>query len=116
MELTYTMKDGYRLPDLLPPQEPETALGKYGLLRRRYLKEHRKVLFTNLLTSGRLNEHLAEIDRTAKERMEQLVTEMARTEGVTEEVKVNAPQAWVRKMNGIRHRANEVVMREIVYG
>ena len=57
MELTYTMKDGYRLPDLLPPQEPETALGKYGLLRRRYLKEHRKVLFTNLLTSGRLNEN-----------------------------------------------------------
>ena len=55
MELTYTMKDGYRLPDLLPPQEPETALGKYGLLRRRYLKEHRKVLFTNLLTSGRLD-------------------------------------------------------------
>ena len=116
MELTYTMKDGYRLPDLLPPQEPETALGKYGLLRRRYLKEHRKVLFTNLLTSGRLNEHLAEIDRTAKERMEQLVTEMARTEGVTEEVKANDPQSWGRKMNSIRNRANETVMQEIVYG
>ena len=87
MELTYTIKDGYRLPDLLPPQEPETALGKYGLLRRRYLKEHRKVLFTNLLTSGRLNEHLAEIDRTARQRVEQTVTAMAQAEGVTEELK-----------------------------
>ena len=85
MELTYTIKDGYRLPDLLPPQEPETALGKYGLLRRRYLKEHRKVLFTNLLTSGRLNEHLAEIDRTARQRVEQTVTAMAQAEGVTDD-------------------------------
>lgn len=115
MELTYTMKDGYRLPDLLPPQEPETALGKYGLLRRKYLKEHRKVLFTNLLTSGKLNEHLAEIDRTAKERMEQLVTEMARTEGVTEELKAADPMKWVGLMNSLKAQAEEIILSELVY-
>lgn len=115
MDMTYTMKVGYRLPDLLPPQEPETALGKYGLLRRKYLKAHRKVLFTNLLTSGRLNEHLSEIDRTAKERMEQLVTEMARTEGVTEELKASDPMKWVGLMNSLRNAAEETVLSELIY-
>ena len=115
MDMTYTMKDGYRLPDLLPPQEPETTLGKYGLLRRKYLKAHRKVLFTNLLTSGKLNEHLAEIDRTAKERMEQLVTEMARTEGVTEELKAADPMKWLGLMNSLRNAAEETVLTELIY-
>ena len=115
MELTYTIKDGYRLPDLLPPQEPEMALGKYGLLRRKYLKEHRKVLFTNLLTSGKLNEHLSEIDRTAKQRMEQLVTEMARTEGVTEKLKAADPMKWVGLMNNLRNAAEETVLTELIY-
>ena len=100
MELTYTIKDGYRLPDLLPPQEPETALGKYGLLRRRYLKEHRKVLFTNLLTSGRLNEHLAEIDRTARQRVE---------------LKAADPMKWVGLMNNLRNAAEETVLAELIY-
>lgn len=115
MDMTYTMKDGCRLPDLLPPQEPETTLGKYGLLRRKYLKAHRKVLFTNLLTSGKLNEHLAEIDRTAKERMEQLVTEMARTEGVTEELKAADPMKWLGLMNSLRNAAEETVLAELIY-
>ena len=88
----------------LPAQEPETALGKYGLLRRRYLKEHRKVLFTNLLTSGRLNEHLAEIDRTARQRVEQTVTAMAQAEGVTEEL-----------MSNLRNAAEETVLAELIY-
>ena len=110
MELTYTMKDGYRLPDLLPPQEPETALGKYGLLRRRYLKEHRKVLFTNLLTSGRLNEHLAEIDRTARQRVEQTVTAMAQ-----EELKAADPMKWVGLMNNLRNAAEGTVLAELIY-
>ena len=115
MDMTYTMKGGCRLPDLLPPQEPEMALGKYGLLRRKYLKEHRKVLFTNLLTSGRLNEHLSEIDRTAKQRMEQLVTEMARTEGVTEKLKAADPMKWVGLMNDLRNAAEETVLTELIY-
>ena len=115
MELTYTMKDGYRLPDLLPPQEPETVLGKYGLLRRKYLKEHRKVLFTNLLTSGKLNEHLTEIDRTARQRVEQTVTAMAQTEGVTEELKAADPMKWVGLMNSLRNAAEETVLTELIY-
>lgn len=115
MDMTYTMKDGCRLPDLLPPQEPETALGKYGLLRRKYLKAHRKVLFTNLLTSGKLNEHLSEIERTAKKRMEQLVTEMARTEGVTEELKAADPMKWVGLMNSLKAQAEEIILSELVY-
>ena len=115
MDMTYTMKDGCRLPDLLPPQEPETALGKYGLLRRKYLKAHRKVLFTNLLTSGKLNEHLSEIDRTAKQRMEQLVTEMAQAEGVTEELKAADPMKWVGLMNNLRNAAEETVLAELIY-
>ena len=98
-----------------PPQEPETALGKYGLLRRRYLKEHRKVLFTNLLTSGRLNEHLAEIDRTARQRVEQTVTAMAQAEGVTEELKAADPMKWVGLMNNLRNAAEETVLAELIY-
>ena len=100
---------------LLPPQEPETALGKYGLLRRRYLKEHRKVLFTNLLTSGRLNEHLAEIDRTARQRVEQTVTAMAQAEGVTEELKAADPMKWVGLMNNLRNAAEGTVLAELIY-
>ena len=111
----YTIKGGYRLPDLLPPQEPETALGKYGLLRRKYLKEHRKVLFTNLLTSGKLNEHLAEIDRTARQRVEQTVTAMAQAEGVTEELKAADPMKWVRLMSNLRNAAEETVLAELIY-
>ena len=108
--------DEGRLPaDLLPPQEPETALGKYGLLRRRYLKEHRKVLFTNLLTSGRLNEHLVEIDRTARQRVEQTVTAMAQAEGVTEELKAADPMKWVGLMNNLRNAAEETVLAELIY-
>lgn len=115
MDVTYTMKDGCRLPDLLPPQEPETALGKYGLLRRKYLKEHRKVLFTNLLTSGKLNEHLAEIDRTARQRVEQTVTAMAQAEGVTEELKATDPMRWTGLMNNLRHSAEELVLSDLIY-
>ena len=115
MELTYTMKDGYRLPDLLPPQEPETTLGKYGLLRRKYLKAHRKVLFTNLLTSGKLNQHLMEIEQTAKTRIEQIMAQMAKAEGVTEELKASDPMKWTGLMNNLRHSAEETVLAELIY-
>ena len=98
MELTYTMKNGYRLPNLLPPQEPEVHLGKYALLRRRYLQQNRKVRFTNLLTSGKLNEHLMEVDKAANERMELLVAQMAQAEGITEEMKATDQMKWVAQI------------------
>ena len=115
MELTYTMKNGYRLPNLLPPQEPEVHLGKYGLLRRRYLQQNRKVRFTNLLTSGKLNGHLMEVDKAANERMELLVAQMAQAEGVTEEMKASDQMKWVGLMNNIRMSAEEQVLKELIY-
>ena len=115
MDMTYTMKGGYRLPDLLPPQEPETAFGKYGLLRRKYLKEHRKVLFTNLLTSGRLNGHLHEVEQTALQRLELLTKQLSAEQGVTEELKEKAPMQWVGLMNNIRSQAEEVILTELIY-
>ena len=115
MELTYTMKNGYRLPNLLPPQEPEVHLGKYALLRRRYLQQNRKVRFTNLLTSGKLNEHLMEVDKAANERMELLVAQMAQAEGITEEMKATDQIKWVGLMNNIRMSAEEQVLKELIY-
>ena len=113
---TYTMQGDYCLPNLTLPPEEERPIGVYGQRRRAYLKEHHRVLYYNLLTAGTLDGHLADIEEQAQELFLRLVKQYADTEGVTEEVKANDPQAWVRKMNGIRHRANEVVMQEIVYG
>ena len=114
-ELTYTMQNGYRLPDLLPPQEPEMHLGKYALLRRTYLKQHRRVTYTNLLTSGRLNQHLIEIEQTALSRMELLTGQMAKAEGVTEELKASDPMKWTGLMNNIRNAAEALILSELIY-
>ncbi len=84
MEITYRMQDGYQVPNLLMPQTPEVHLGKYAELRRAYLKKRRRVLYTNLKTSGKLTEHLAEIEQTARKMVEQTVAQMAKAEGVTE--------------------------------
>ena len=114
-ELTYTMQGEYRLPNLLPPQEPEVTLGKYGLMRRRYLRQHRRVTYTNLLTSGKLTEHLQEIEQTARSRMEQITAQMARAEGVTETLKATDQMTWVQRMNSIRQRAEETILTELIY-
>ena len=114
-ELTYTMQNGYRLPNLLPPQEPEVPLGKYALLRRTYLKQNRRVTYTNLLTSGKLNQHLTEIEQTARSRMERITAQMAKDEGVTEELKASDPMRWTGLMNNIRQVAEETVLRELIY-
>lgn len=115
MELTYTMKNGYRLPNLLPPQEPEVHLGKYALLRRSYLKQHRRVTYTNLLTTGKLNQHLMETEQEALSRMEQITAQMAKAEGVTEELKARDPMRWTGLMNNLRHAAEETVLSELIY-
>lgn len=113
--ITCTMQDGYRIPDLLPLQEPEVTIWKYGLLRRRFLQKHCKVMFTNLMTSGKLTEHLLEIEQTARNRMEQLTAQMAKAEGVTEEMKANDQMKWVDLMNSIRQAAEETVLEELIY-
>lgn len=114
-EIGYTMVNGYRIPNLLPHQEPEIHLGKYALLRRRFLKQHRPGTFTNLLTSGGLNPHLLQVDQEARTRMEQLTAEMARSQGVTEELKATDQMRWVGLMNNIHSAAEEVVLTELIY-
>ena len=113
---TYTRQGGYCLPDVCLPPEEERLIGVYGQRRRAYLKEHHRVLYYNLLTAGTLGRHLADIEEEAQELFLRLVEQYATTESVTETLKASDPQTWVRKMNSIRNRANEVVMQEIVYG
>ena len=111
----YSQQGDYMLPNLKLPEQPENNIGVWGQRRRRYLKQYRPILYTNLLTSCKLSEHLAEIDEECNERMESLVKDMAKQEGVTEELKAADQMAWVRRMNNIRNRAEEIVLNEIVY-
>ena len=114
-ELTYRMESGYRLPNLLPPDEPEVILGKYALMRRRYLQQHRRVTYTNLLTTGKLTEHLMVTEAEALSRLEAITSQMAKAEGVTEALKASDQMTWVQRMNSIRQRAEEMIMTELVY-
>jgi hypothetical protein len=84
-------------------------------MRKRYLKEHRSVLYTNLLTTGRLDQHLAEIDQSCEEQLELITRQMAKREGVTEELKAADQMEWIRRMNSIRNRAEEIVLHELIY-
>ena len=114
-ELTYRMESGYRLPNLLPPNEPEVILGKYALMRHRYLQQHRRATYTNLLTSGKLTEHLVETEKEALNRLETITAQMAKDEGVTEKLKAMDQMAWVQRMNSIRQRAEEMILEELIY-
>ena len=113
---TYTRQGDYCLPDVCLPPEEERPIGVYGQRRRAYLKEHHRVLYYNLLAAGMLDGHLADIEEQVQELFSRMVKQHAVADGVTEALKADDPMAWVRKMNGIRHRANEAVMQEIVYG
>ena len=115
MEVTYTMQGNYLMPDLLPPREEPISLGKHARMRKRFLQEHRKITYTNLLTSGRLSSHLAEIQQTAQRRVEELVAQMAKAEGVTEELKASDQMKWVQMMNNLRNAAEEIVQAELIY-
>ena len=112
---TYRQEGDYLIPNLSLPDESEYRIGKYGRMRRSYLKEHRPILYTNLLTSGTLHRHLAEIDQACNERMEIIVSAMAKQEDVTETLKASAQMEWVRHMNSIRSLAEEIVLTELVY-
>ena len=113
---TYTIQGDYCLPDLALLPEEKRPVGVWAHRRRQYLKQHHKILYCNLLTSGKLYSYLADVEDEAQTLFLRLVKQYADTEGVTEALKADDPMAWVRKMNGIRNRANEVVMQEIVYG
>ena len=112
---TYRQEGDYLIPNLYLPDEPDYQIGKYGRMRRSYLKEYHPVLYANYLTSGTLHRHLAEIDQACNERMEIIVSAMAKQESATEALKAADQLEWVRRMNSIRSRAEEIVLIELVY-
>lgn len=113
---TYTQVGDYMLPDLLPAEEEKEAnIGIWAMQHKRYLKQHHKVLYYNLLTRGKLNSYLADIEQQAQQLFLRLVKELAEQENVTEELKSTDMMLWVRNMNNIRNRATEIVNAELVY-
>ena len=112
---TYTQVGDYLLPDLKLPEEDQQPIGVWGQRHWRYLKEHRRATYATLLTSGKLNGYLADIDRQAEELFSRLVKQMAEAEGITEHLKADNQMEWVRRMNNIRNRAMEIVNSELIY-
>ena len=113
--LWYELRGDYYLPCLRLPETTEVHIGIWGQRHRRYLKEHRKTAYTRLLTSGRLNKYLADIDHQAEELFSQLVSQMAAAEGITEALKAADQMEWVRRTNSIRNRAREIVNSELIH-
>ena len=113
---TYTQVGDYMSPDLLPAEEEtEANIGVWGMRHKRYLKQNHKVFYYNLLTSGKLNSYLADIEQQAQQLFLRLVKELAEKEGVTEQLKSDDQIAWVRQMNNIRSRAIEVISKELTH-
>jgi len=115
MELIYEKCGDYLVPNLMPNQEPEGELRKFGLMRKSYLENHRRGIYSGLLLSGELKKHLLMIQEQAEERFDLLVEQMAKQEGVTGQLKKQENKIWVQKMTSIRARAEEIVREEIIY-
>ena len=113
MDGTYYQEGDYFLPNLSVPELP--AIGIWGQRRRRYLKEHRQALYTALLLSGKLNDHLSEVDEQAEAMFSQLVKQMAAQDSITEQFKADNQMEWVRQMNSTRNRAEEVIYNKLIY-
>lgn len=112
---TYCQVGDYFIPNLVLPDDGNYQIGKYGRMHRSYLKEHRKILYNNYVLESMLFKHLAEIGQACNEHMEILVSAMAKQEGVTEALKVADQMEWIRRMNSIRNRAEEIILTELVY-
>ena len=112
----YTLQGDYYIPDLTLPDEEEQPIGLWGQQHLRYIKQYRKVLYLNLLTSSKLNGYLADIDKQAEDMLSRLVKQMAEREGVTEKLKADNQMEWVGRMNNIRSRATEIVNADLIYG
>ena len=112
---TYERQGDYLLPSLTLPAEKEQPIGIWGQWHLQYLKDYCRVTYINLLTSGRLNAYLAEIDKQAQERFERLIEQMKRAQGITEQLKAENALEWVERMNNIRACAMEIVNEEIIY-
>ena len=112
---TYIRVGDYFLPDLKLPETETQSIGIWGQRHKRYLKEHKRLFYSNLLTSGKLNSYLADIDRQAEEMFSRLVKQMAECEGVTEQLKADNQLEWVQKINNIRNRAIEIINSDLIY-
>ena len=115
MKLTYHRNGDYLLPGIGLTEAEQRPVGKYGRMRLRYLEEHRPSLYTRLLLSGKLMEHLQEIDSTCQERLEQLTCQMQAQEGITEEMKAVNQMEWVQRMNAIHHQVEEILLAELIF-
>ena len=112
---TYRQCGDYLIPEIALPDTPRNPIGKYGRMRHLYLKGHRRILYNAMLLDGTLWNHLAEVDKTCKERMDMLILGMKETQGITEELKARDSMAWVGGMNNIRNAAEEILFAEVIY-
>lgn len=115
MNITYEECGDYLIPNLIPDSEPEGELRKFGLMRKSYLENYGRGIYTGLLLSGELKKHLLMIQEQAEERFDLLVKQMVKQEGVTEQLKAQDQMLWVQRMNKIRARAEEIVLNDIIY-
>ena len=115
MEITYSKYEHYYLPDLVASKEEPATYGRFGRMRLKYLKEHRRAIYINLKTSGELTHHLNEIDREANEMLRLLIEQMAQAQGITEQLKAEDQMAWVGAMNNIHSVVEETVRQDIIF-
>ena len=113
MNLTYTMQGDYLLPNLEVPESPK--VGKYGMLRRSFLRSHKQALYTGMMLEDTLNSYLEQVDKEANMLLEKLMTQMMQEQGLTEELKSRNQMLWVQQMNNLRQSAEEVVLKELIY-
>lgn len=114
-ELTYTRCGDYYIPDFKLSGQPDKPIGKYGRMRQHYLREHRPVLYNSLILSEKLYPHLLEIDEAANHRLEMIMPELMKSEGVTEQLKTSDPMKWVGLMNTLKAQAEEMILSELIY-
>lgn len=113
-KITYTQQGDYLLPDLKLPEQPKVEIGIWGKRHLKYIKHHRPILYTNLLTSYKLTTYLADIDEQAEDMFFRLVKQLAEKEGITDQLKADNQMLWVKRMNNIRNRAEEIVNNELI--
>ena len=113
--LTYTLNGDYYFPNLAQPEADHNPLGHYGRMRLGYLREHRPGLYTRMLLSGKLYDHLSETDQTCQDRLDRMIPQMAKAEGINETLKARDPIVWVGRMNSIHQRAEETILAELIY-
>ena len=115
IELKYKRNGDYLIPDLAPMEKDNRPLGKYGRMRKSFLQEHKPLLWNELLLTGQLDSHLRDINETAENRFGQMMTEMAKANGITESLKAENQMEWVRQMNSLKARVEEILMTELVF-